>query len=92
MTAIEHLSGKKFAVILVDYSEKKDGDWFIVGGRAKIREGRLFVDRGTDIDFPIPDDTYDRIKEVTADIISVVGDAEFFTTLTVGPMPEEKNA
>lgn len=92
MTAIDHLSGKKFAVILVDYSEKEEGDWFVVGGRAKIREGRLFVDRGTDTDFPIPDDTYDRIKAVTADIASVVGDAEFFTTLTVGAMPEENNA
>ena len=92
MIDIHSLPGKKFAVILVDYSEKKDGDWFVVGGHAKIKEGRLFVDRGTDIDFPIPEDTYDRIKAVTSDIASIVGDAEFVTTLTVGPLSDEKSA
>ncbi|HRE79694.1 MAG TPA: hypothetical protein PLN52_01540 [Opitutaceae bacterium] len=89
MAAIEHLPGKKFAIILVDYSEKKDGDWLVVSGRAKLKDGRLFVDRNTEIDFPIPEDTYDRIREVRPEIATVVGDAEFFTTLTIGAMPDE---
>ena len=89
---IQQFAGKKFAVILVDHSEKKAGDWYVVGGVAKIKNGRLFVDRGTDADFPIPDDTYDRIQAVSPKIAAVVGDAEFVTTLTIGPLPDEKTA
>jgi hypothetical protein len=92
MIDIQQIAGKKFAVILVDYCEKKEGDWYVVAGVAKVKEGRLFVDRGTDTDFPIPDDTYDRIQEVSSKIASVVGDAEFVTTLTIGPLPDEKTA
>lgn len=62
MTDIAQFSGKEFAVILVDYCEKKEGDWILVRGVGKVKEGRLFVDRGTEADFPIPEDTYERIQ------------------------------
>ena len=86
MTHLEELDGKPFAVILVDYTEGKEGAWHVFRGQAKLASGRLFVDRGTDTDFPIPDNTLDRIKQVTPQIASVVGDAEYFTMLTVGPL------
>jgi hypothetical protein len=88
MIDIQCLAGRRIAVILVDYSEKQSGDWYVVSGVAKVKDRRLFVDRGTDTDFPIPDDTHDRIKEVTPAIASVVGDAEFVITLSVGPKPD----
>jgi len=92
MINLNALSGKPFAVILVDYTDDPDGEWYVVQGVAIIKEGLLFVDRGVDIDFPIPEDTYDRIKAVGPDIASIVGDAEFFVTLTVGPIPDESAA
>ena len=88
MHAIGHLSGRKIAVVIVDYSEKEDGDWYVISGRAKIIGDQLFIDQGMEADFPIPGDTYDRIKEVNADSASIVGDAEFVTTLTVGRKPD----
>lgn len=84
MVDLEQYSGRKFAVILIDYSDNKAGEWYVVLGRAKINGGRLFVDRGTDTDFPIPLAAYDRVRRVTPDIASVVSDAEFAVTLTVG--------
>lgn len=86
MIDLEQYSGRKIAVILIDYSDDNAGEWYVVFGCAKIKEGRLFVDRETDTDFPIPEATYDRIRRVTPDISSIVGDAEFVVTLTVGPL------
>jgi hypothetical protein len=91
MIDVYSFSGKKLAVILIDYSERNDGDWFVVGGYAKVKDGRLYVDRGTDTDFPFPEDTYDRIKAVTSELTPIIGDAEFVTTLTIGPVSDVKS-
>jgi len=87
---LSQLAEKRFAIILVDYSEGKDDSWSVVFGRAKVAGTRLSVDRGTGRNFPIPDDTHDRIKAVTPDVASILGDAEYFTMLTVGPLPGDK--
>jgi hypothetical protein len=75
MTDIAQFSGKEFAVILVDYCEKKEGDWILVRGVGKVKEGRLFVDRGTETDFPIPEDTYERIQIRVCLFCLALGDA-----------------
>jgi hypothetical protein len=84
---LEQLAGKSFAIILIDYCENTDGDWSVIRGIGKIKDGRLFIDRSTDVDFPIPEDTYGRIKRPTPEIASVVGHAEYYIPLTVGPLP-----
>jgi hypothetical protein len=90
MIELSLLAEKRFAIILVDYTEGRDDSWSVVFGRAKIVGRRLFVDRGTGTDFPIPDDTHDRIKAVSAEVASILGDAEYFTMLTIGPKPSDK--
>jgi hypothetical protein len=93
MIDIHQLSGKRFAIILVDYSKSDDKpESYVVGGRAKIADGRLFVDRGTDHDFPVPEDTYERIKPVAPSVASILFDAEYQVTLTIGPASAKPSA
>jgi hypothetical protein len=89
---IHHLVGKKFAVILIDACEKPEGEWHVLGGRAKISNGQLFLDTGTGKDFPIPEESYGKIKVVTSDLASMLFDAEFSVALTVGPLPNDVRA
>ena len=93
MIDIHQLGGKKFAVILVDYSEDHDdSEGYVIGGRAKIADGRLFVERGSDRDFPVPEDTYERIKPVDPSVAPILFDAEYCVMLTIGPAPDRPSA
>lgn len=90
MPDLAHIHSKKFAMILVEHDGTEDGDWTILTGVAKWRDGHLFVHRGMDIpEFPIPDETLDRVKSVSPEIRSILEDADFYTMLSVGPMPED---
>ena len=89
MTDFTHVHDKKFAVILVEDDGTKDGKWTVVTGVAKWRDGHLFVHRAMDVsEFPIPDETLDRVKPVLPQVREILEDAEFCLTLTVGPLPE----
>lgn len=101
--AVEFLSGhilampdfslihdKKFAVVLVEDDETEDGKWTVLVGVAKWRDGHLFVHHGMDIpEFPIPDDTLDRVKPVLPEVRETLEQADYFTMLTFGPLPED---
>lgn len=89
MIDVQSLAGVKIALLIMDYSESEEGEGYVVDGHGKIRGGKLFLDRGTDTDFPIPEDTYDRIKPVTRVQAQVVGDAQFLLILTAGQKPDD---
>lgn len=81
---------KKFAMILVEDDGTEHGVWTVVTGIAKWREGHLFVHRGTDVpEFPIPDDTLDRVKPVLPEVRDILEGADYSIMLLVGPKPED---
>ena len=89
MIDLTHIHDKKFAMILFQDDGTEDGQWTVVAGVAKWRDGHLFVHRGMDIpEFPVPDDTLDRVKPVLPEVREILEDAEFSIMLTVGPLPE----
>ncbi len=77
----------KIALLIMDYSESEDGEGYLVDGHGKLKDGKLFLDRGTDTDFPVPEDTYDRIKPVTQAQAQIVGDAQFLRSLRLAQCP-----
>jgi hypothetical protein len=80
---------KKFAVIFVEDDGTEDGKWTILPGIAKWRDGHLSVFRIMDVpEFPIPDDTLDRVKPVLPEAREVLEQADYCTMLFVGPLPE----
>lgn len=90
MFDLAHLHDKKFAVILIEDDGSEDGAWIVLTGVAKWREGHLFVHRGKDApEFPIPDDTLDRVKPVHPEARDVLEEADYYTVLSVGPIPED---
>lgn len=81
---------KNFAVIFVEDDGTEDGKWTILVGVAKWRDGHLSVFRSMDVpEFPIPDDTLDRVKPVLPEAREVLEQADFCTMLFVGPLPDD---
>lgn len=81
---------KRFAVILVEDDGTEDGVWTVLTGVAKWRDGHLFVHRGMDVpEFPVPDDTLDRVKPVLPEVRDILEGADYSTMLLVGPMPDD---
>ena len=75
---------------MVDDDGSKDGDWVVMTGIAKWQNGHLSLYRGEDTpEFPIPDDTLDRIKPVASEVREILGDAEYSIMLSVGPIPDD---
>jgi hypothetical protein len=90
MTDFALIHDKKFAVIFVEDDGTEDGRWTILTGLAKWQDGHLFVHRGMDVpEFPIPDETLDRVKPVLPEVREVLGNADFCTMLRVGPLPAD---
>ena len=89
MTDLALIHHKKFAVIFVEDDGTEDGKWTVLTGIAKWRAGHLFVHRGMDVpEFPIPDDTLDRVKPVLPEVREMLDEADYCTMLFVGPLPE----
>ena len=85
MQDFAHVDGKKFAVVFV---EDDDSQW-LMSGVAKWRDGHLLVHRGKDVaDFLVPDETLDLVRPVDEDLRDVFGGAEYFTLMSIGPLPE----
>ena len=90
MLDFTHIHDKKFAVIFVEDDGTEDGKWTVLTGVAKWRDGHLSVHRGMDVpEFPIPDDTLDRVKPVLPEVREVLEQADFCTMLSVGPLPPD---
>lgn len=90
MRDLSHIHDKKMSVIFVEDDGTELGNWTLLTGIAKWRDPHLVVDRGMDfLEFPIPDATLGRVKEVPAEIREFVGDADYYTMLTVGPLPPD---
>jgi hypothetical protein len=88
MRDLSYLHDEKFAVIMVEDNGSEDGDWVVLWGIAKWRDGHVFVHRGMDTpEFPVPDNALDRIKPVNADVRDILEGAEYFVSLSVGPIP-----
>ena len=89
MHNLDHLHGKKFVVILVEDDDTEDGEWIVLAGVAEWRGGQLLVHRGMDVpEFPIPEETLDRIKPVAPEVRDILEGADYSVMLTVGPIPE----
>jgi len=90
MTDFTLIHGKKFAVIFVEHDGTEDGKWTVLTGVAKWRDGHLFVHRGMDVpEFPVPDNTLDRVKPVLPEVREMLEEADYCTMLSVGPLPED---
>jgi len=90
MRDLSHIHDKKFSVIFVEEDGSEHGNWSLLTGIAKWQDPHLVVHRGMDFpEFPIPDGTLDRVKEVPPEIRECVGDADYYTMLTVGPLPPD---
>jgi hypothetical protein len=84
-----HIQNRKFAIIMVEDDGSKDGGWVVMTGIAKWQNGHLSLYRGEDIpEFPIPDDTLDRIKLVAPEVKEILEEAEYSIMLSVGPIPD----
>lgn len=93
MIDLAFIHNKRFSIIFVEDDGTEEGRWIVVTGIAKWREGHLFVQRSIDFpEFPIPDDTLDRVKPVAPSIREILDNADFCTMLTVGPLPPDINA
>jgi len=89
MPDLAHVHGKKLAIILVDDDGTQAGEWVVITGTADWRDGHLFVHRGMDVqEFPIPDETLDRIKPVVPSVRGILEQADYSVMLRVGPIPE----
>jgi hypothetical protein len=89
MHDLAHLHDKKFAIILVEDDGTEDGEWIVLSGVAKWRGGQLFVHRGMDVpEFPIPQESFDRIKPVAREVRQILEEADYSIMLTVGTIPE----
>jgi hypothetical protein len=89
MPDLAHLHDKKFAIIMVDDDGTEDGDWVVVSGIAKWRDGHLFAFRGSQTpEFPIPDDTLDRVEAVKPEVREILEGADYSVLLRVGPIPD----
>jgi hypothetical protein len=90
---LAYLHDRKFAVIMVEDDGTEDGDWVVLSGIAKWRDGQLTIDRGMDVpEFPIPDTALDRIKPVAPEVRHILYDADYSVTLSVGPIPPDEDA
>jgi len=85
---LAYLHDHKFAVIMVEDDGSEDGEWVVLSGIAKWRNGTLSVHRGMDTpEFPIPDSALDRVKRVAPDVKHILYDADYSVMLSVGPIP-----
>jgi hypothetical protein len=89
MQDLSHLHDKKFAIIMIEDDGSEEGDWVVISGFAKWRNGHLFLHREMDIpEFPVPDEALDRINLVSADVRDILEGAAYSITLSVGPIPD----
>ena len=71
--------------------QKRNAEWAIFKGRARLNSGKLFLDLGSDKPlFEIFPEGYGQIKAVPADIKHMLGGVEYYLPLTVEDIP--KNA
>ena len=75
---------------MVDDNGTEDGEWIVLTGIANWKNGHLSVYRGEDTpEFPVPDNTLDRIKTVAPEVREILEEAEYSVTLSVGPIPDD---
>ena len=87
---LAYLHDRKFAVIMVEDDGTEDGDWVVLAGVAKWRDGALSVHRGMDTpEFPIPDTALDRIRPVAPEDKEILYHADYSVSLSVGPIPTD---
>ena len=90
MHDLSYLHDKKFALIMVEDDGSEEGDWVVLSGTAKWRDGGLFVHRGMDVpEFPLPESAFHRIKPASADVRHILHDADYCITCLVGPIPPD---
>jgi hypothetical protein len=93
MTAMQdftYIHNKKLAIIMIEKNGDEDSEGVVITGIAKWQNGHLSVYRGEDTpEFPIPDDTLDRIKLVAPEVKDILEEAEYSIMLSVGPIPEK---
>ncbi|HEY3857559.1 MAG TPA: hypothetical protein VGO67_24520 [Verrucomicrobiae bacterium] len=90
MLDLANIHDKKFAVVFVENNDTPDENWTVLVGVAKWCAGHLSIYRGDDIpEFPIPDDTLDRVKPVLPELREILEEAVFYTMLLAGPLPPD---
>jgi hypothetical protein len=92
MISFNELTGKKLALVVLGDDEKGETEGAVFTGLAQWVNGHLYLERGRNQKpFQLPDDTLERIKPVPADIKDIVLEAEYYLTMSIGPLPEDAN-
>jgi hypothetical protein len=84
------LTGKKLAIIAWGEDEKGEDEAAVFAGLARWAEGHLYLDHGGNPEsFQIPDDLLDQVKPVSDDIKDILLDAEYYISMSIGPLPDD---
>lgn len=81
------LSGRRFALILTD--ERQESAVF--SGTLLWKGQALLFQGSNERDFAILQEWYERIKPVPPSVKSILLDAEFFLSLSVGNLPDNQD-
>lgn len=86
---LDEIANELVAVVLFieQEHEKDDVRWF--AGRARERDGRLEIERGTDQPFRLPIEALDDIRLASEKHREVFSGCRFILPLTIPQMPEE---
>jgi len=82
------LIGQPFSVLLMGETAEGEDDWAVFSGALKQSPSGLFLDRGTKPPFEIRTEWIERIKPVGSDVKDILLSAEYYLSLSVGPIPE----
>jgi hypothetical protein len=92
MMNFTELTGKKLAIVAIGESEKGETEGAVFTGLARWANGHLYLDRGRNQkSFQFPDDVLQRIKPVPAEIADIILEAEYYITMSIGPLPNDAN-
>jgi len=86
------LNGKSFAVLLMGQTAAGQDDWAVFAGTFRTDDKGFFLDRGQKPPFEIDADWLERIKPVSGSVKETLLGAEFYLSLTIGPLPEGESA
>ena len=81
---LKTLDGRPFTLLLMGTTPEGEDDWAVFSGVARPQDGTLHIDRGTEPSFEIKLEWIDRIRPVDRELRSMLLDADYFLSLTIG--------
>ena len=89
MKNLSDLEGKDLALVLYGESIKGKEQSAVFFGKARVTGKDLYLDRGSNTPrFKLPENALRRLQKVADDIKETLSDADYWTWLTIGDVPE----